>query len=213
MLNKDFSYANITAASASQTEGVPYAAVINALHHRDKLTYLKLGWAVSAASCLINEKLRFLEEARHSLKKKFDTFSLALTELQNMPAKNLTEEQFKKRGLLIQDSTNTLRKLTKQLAEVDRELMYREDYCDDIQSKFRQKMAKGLEKIDKLQSEKAEIIIDTLKKQGVDIKAHPDLKTSLKQALNDARVQEAYLQACGEQKNTGFFNKFKEWFK
>lgn len=213
MLNKDFSYANITAASASQTEGVPYAAVIHALHHRDKLTYLKLSWAVSAASCLISEKLRFLQETRQSLKKKLDTFSLALTELQNMPAKNLTEEQFKKRGMLIQESTDTFRRLTKQISEVDRELMYQEDYCEDIQSKFRQKMSKGLEKIDKLESEKAEIIVDTLKTQGLDLGAHPDLKTSLKQALNDARVQEAYLQASGEQKSAGLFNKFKEWFK
>jgi hypothetical protein len=213
MPTRDLSYANVTAAGASQTEHVSYAAVTQAVSQRDKLIFLKLNWEASAAACLVGDNIRELNEIRQELKKKLDAFLLALTELQNLPAKNLTEEQFKKRIAICQESVNTIDKLKKALADIDREADYLNDYREELQDKFRQTISKHLKKIDELQEEKLEIIFTFLRQQGLNPEASPSLKHDLKKALNDPHVQEMYLRAAGEPQRKGLLKKLKGWFK
>src|SRR3982751_3507623 len=87
------SYINITAAESSKGEFIPYTEIEAAVAHRDKMTFLKLMWAASANTALYSQRLDSLENTRQQLKKQVDSFSLALSELEQTPPKDMTEEQ------------------------------------------------------------------------------------------------------------------------
>jgi hypothetical protein len=207
------SYTNITATTSSKTENISYPDILRAVEHRDKMSFLKLMWSVSADSATNSQHLESLEDERQIIKKDLESFSLALTALQNSPAKDLTEEQQTQRINICKELEESTNKLKKNLENLDRRITYLKDTNEDMQEKFRNTMSKHLLNIDHINDEKVNIILDYLKQQGIKID-NPDLnlKNILKETLNNPQLQEAYLKSVGQTESKSFTQKLKGWF-
>lgn len=208
------SYITITAAEVSVADAISYAEIRSAVTHRDKMGFLKLMWTASANTAMLSRRLESLETDRQQLKKQFDSFSLALSELQNAPPKGEDEERQQKRIAVCHELEETLRKAKKKLDELNREIIYYNDYNEDRQIRFRETMSKYHLQLDKLIEEKVDIILSYLKEQGIKTdKPEMELRSALKEALNDPELQEAYIKSAGQIERKSFSEKLKGWFK
>ncbi len=208
------SYINITAAEASGTEAISYAEIQSAVNQRDKMGFLKLMWTAGANTAMVSQRLESLEVDRHQLKKQFDSFSLALSELQNAPPKGEEEEQQQQRMAVCKELEETLKKIKSTLAELNLEITYYNDYNQDRQIKFRETMSQYYQKLDKLIEEKVDIILSCLKTQGIKTdKPETEVRRALKAALNNPELQEAYIKAAGQIERKSFADTLKGWFK
>lgn len=206
------SYINITAAEASSTNDISYAEIQSAVNQRDKMGFLKLMWTASANTAMYSQRLESLEADRQQLKRQFDSFTLALSELQNAPPKG-SEEQQQQRIAVCKELEEKLKQVKNQLEELNREIIYYNDYNEDRQNKFRETMSRYHQQLDKLVEEKVDIVLKALKDQDIKIdKPEAEIRSALKEALNNAELQEAYIKAAGQIERKSFTEKLKGWF-
>ena len=207
------SYINITAAESSEAEFIPYTEIQAAIAHRDKMTFLKLMWTTSANAALYSQRLDEIENNRQQLKKQTDSFSLALSELEQSPPKDMSEEQLLARTTACKEMNEVLNKTMQRLNIVNQEITYFDDYNEDRQLKFRQKMSVYYQKLEAIIEEKIDLMLEYFKKNNIIIdKPEAEIRAVLKSALHDPALQEAYIKAAGQERSS-FTDKLKGWFK
>ncbi len=207
------SYINITAAEASGAKNISYTEIQSAVANRSKMGFLKIMWTASANTAMYSRHLESLEADRQQLKKEFDSFSLALSELQNTPPKEGEEQQQQQRLAISKELEESLKQVKKKLDEMNRQITYYNDYNEDRQIRFRESMARHHQQLDVLVEKKIDIILKALKDQGLaSDKPEAEIRKALKEALNDPDLQEAYIKAAGQIERKGFTEKLKGWF-
>jgi DNA repair ATPase RecN len=207
------SYINITAAESSKTEFIPYSDILTAVNCRDKITFLKLMWTASANTALYSQRLESLENTRQSLKRRIDSFSLALSEVEKTRTKDMTDEQFAQRIQMCKEIHEMLKKTLFELDIINQNIVYLNVYNEDRQSKFRQKMSSYHQQIEVLIEKKIDFIMDCLKQHNtLTDKPDAEIREALKKTLHAPDLQEAYIKAAGQER-MGFAEKLKGWFR